>query len=159
MIGAIVISKCLRQRKTSILFSTFLLFPPLVVFLNMWAHTIAVSIVNIQRYFAGTFHYSFALYGLLLFGLVFILLSGLLIHFSRTYIQGCRQQKRRIFLCNLALAVCFFPVIFINPIGSLPIFAAILSSLVLGFWNPFKAKATNTQKAEATRKNEVPASV
>jgi ABC-type Fe3+ transport system permease subunit len=127
----------------------------------MWAHTIAVFIVNIQRYAAGTFHYSFALYGLLLFGLVFILLSGLLIHFSRTYIQGNRQQKRKIFLGNLTLAVCFFPVIFITPIGSLPIFAAIVSSLVLGFWNPYKAKATNTQSTEAIKKSEaaVPAGV
>lgn len=161
MIGAVVISNCLKQRKTSVLFSTFLLFPPLVVFLNMWAHTTAVSIVNIQRYIAGTFHYSFTLYGLLLFGVAFILLSGFLIHFSRTYIQGHRQQKRKIFLCNLVLAFCFFPVVFITPIGSLPIFAAILSSLILAFWNPYKTKANNTLTTEPKRKSEaaVPAGV
>lgn len=145
LLTSIVVSKCLRKRKTSAVFSSFLLFPPLVVFLNMWAHTVAVSIVNIQRYAAGTFHYTFTLYGHFLFGIVFIVLSGLLIHFSRTYVQGNRRQKRKIFLGNLGLALSFFPVFFLNPIGSLPVIAAILSSLILWLWNPYKNESKRFQ--------------
>ncbi|HET7897532.1 MAG TPA: hypothetical protein VFL47_07680 [Flavisolibacter sp.] len=69
---ALLMTRFSRQRKTGFAGSFFLLFSPLIIFLNMWAHTIAVLVVNYQRYLVGSFHYSFAFYSLLLFGVVFI---------------------------------------------------------------------------------------
>jgi hypothetical protein len=103
----------------------------------MWAHLIAVSAMNLKRYAAGTFQYNFTVYSHLLFGVVFLLLSGFTIHCSRKYLVGNRSQKQIIYLLNLATALLFLPVGFINPIGFLPVMASVFSSLVLLF-NPYK---------------------
>lgn len=145
---AVIVSKTLKDRKTGILFSTILLFSPLITFLNMWAHTFAVSIVNARRYFAGTFQYNFAFYSLLLFGVVFIVMSGFAIHYSKKYITGDKGKKRSIYLFNLLILLSFLPVVFINPLASLPIIAAIISSVTLIAFNPYKSK-TLYKKPEA----------
>ena len=138
IIIAFVVTKRLRRRKASPFFSTFLLFPPLLVFLNMWAHTVAIAVINIKRYVAGNFHYNFTVYSHLLFGLVFILLSGAAIHYSKKYLLGEIEQKRSVHLLNLATAILLIPVGFINPIGFLPVLAAIFSSMTLLVYQPYK---------------------
>lgn len=140
IIGASAISLCLRRRMTGFLFSSILLCPPLLVFLNMWAHFIAVVVVNIQRNNAGSFQYSFSFYSLLLFGLVFIVLSGIAIHFTRLYVCGQRRQKRFIYFTNGITAVLILPVGFLNPIGFLPLICSIVSSLALFIYDPFKMR-------------------
>ena len=140
IIGASAISLCLRRRMTGFLFSSLLLFPPLLVFLNMWAHSIAVTVVNIQRNQAGNFQYSFSFYSLLLFGLVFIVLSGTAIHFTRLYVCGQRRQKKYIYVANALTAVLILPVGFLNPIGFLPVICSIVSSLALLIYDPFKMR-------------------
>ncbi|HEV7331072.1 MAG TPA: hypothetical protein VGN63_08545 [Flavisolibacter sp.] len=135
-----IVTRSLRRRKAGPVFSTLLLFPPLLVFLNMWAHTVAVTVVNVKRYVAGSFHYSFTVYSHLLFGIVFILLSGASIHCSKKYLLGDRYQKRSIYLLNLATAVLFLPVGFINPIGFLPVLATLFSSITLLVYQPFKQR-------------------
>ena len=132
---AIIIIRMAKKRKTGIFYSFFLLFPALLVFLNMWAHTFAVIIVNFKRYQAGSFHYNFLFYSHLLFGLVFILLSGVLIHFSRGRIEGQRNLQKPILIVNGIMAVLFLPVGFINPLGFLPVISAILSSATIGIGN------------------------
>jgi hypothetical protein len=139
-IGASAISLCLRRRMTGFLFSSILLFPPLLIFLNMWAHFIAVAVVNIQRSTAGNFQYSFSFYSLLLFGLVFIVLSGTVIHFTRLYVCGQRRQKKFIYIVNGITAVLILPVGFLNPIGFLPVICSIISSLALLLYDPFKMR-------------------
>jgi hypothetical protein len=140
IIFAAIVSICLRRRITGFLFSTFLLVPPLLVFLNMWAHTVAVTVVNIRRYQTGSFQYSFSFYSHILFGLVFIVLSGTAIHFTRQYICGQRKQKRFIHLLNAATSILFIPVGFLNPIGFLPVIASFVSTLTLLIYDPFKMR-------------------
>jgi hypothetical protein len=138
LLAAALITKFLKRRKAGVFFSFFLLFPTLLIFLNMWAHTVAVSIVNYNRYQAGTFQYNFLLYSNLFFGLVFIIVSGINLHCSRKYIEGNLQQKRFILLLNIITALLFLPVGFINPIGFLPVIASVFSSIVLLAFKPFK---------------------
>jgi hypothetical protein len=133
---ALLITRFTRQRKAGSIASFFLLFAPLIVFLNMWAHTVAVSIVNIKRFQAGNFQYTFSFYALLLLGIVFIVVSGFNLDCSRKIIRGDLRQKSKIYWLNLATAMLFLPLIFINPIASLPVLAAIVSSLTLRFMKP-----------------------
>jgi hypothetical protein len=146
IIGASAISLCLRRRMTGFVFSSILLLPPLLVFLNMWAHFIAVVVVNIQRNNAGSFQYSFSFYSLLLFGLVFIVLSGTSIHFTRQYLCGQRRQKRFIYIVNGITAVLILPVGFLNPLGFLPVICSIVSSLALLIYDPFKMRQMMKRK-------------
>jgi hypothetical protein len=129
--SALFVSRQLRDRQAGLLFATFLLFPPVLVFLNMWAHTIAVAVVNVRRMQTGTFHYNFAVYSLFLFGIVFIVLSGFTIHFVNKYLRGNLKDRRTVFLLNLLTTVLFLPVGFINPIGFLPVLASIFSCILL----------------------------
>jgi hypothetical protein len=151
LLSAIVISRFLKDRKTGFIFSIFLLFPPLVTFSNMWAHTFAVSIVNVKRYLAGGLQYSFALYSLLLFGIVFIVVSGLALHCSRKYLSGDKRQKRNIYLLNIFTACAFLPVVPLNPIAALPVIAAIISSFVLRIYDPYKTTTVYRKRDEYAR--------
>jgi hypothetical protein len=135
-VSAILITRFSKGRKAEGVSSFFLLFSPLVVFLNMWAHTVAVSIVNIKRYQAGSFHYSFSFYSLLLFGIVFIIVSGFNIDCSRKIIKGDMRQKPKILWFNLATALLFLPMMFFNPIALLPVLASIVSSVALWLMKP-----------------------
>ena len=126
---ALFITRFTKGRKAGGVSSFFLLFAPLIIFLNMRAHTIAVSIVNMKRYQAGSFHYSFSFYALLLFGIVFIIVSGFNIDGARKRINGDTRQERKIHSLNLATALLFLPLMFINPIALLPVLASILSSI------------------------------
>jgi hypothetical protein len=155
IIGAAVVSKCMRGRITGLLFSSLLLIPPLLVFLNMWAHCIAVTVVNIRRYNAGNFQYSFSFYSLLLFGLVFIVLSGTTIHLTKQYICGQRRQKRFVHLLNAITAVLFLPVGFINPIGFLPVICSLVSSSALFLYDLFKMR----QRIQRRREFSNPAAI
>jgi hypothetical protein len=130
----IVMIRAARNKQVSFTYAFFLLFPSLLIFLNMWAHTVAVIIVNIKWYLAGTFHYDFAFYSLLLFGFTFIYLSGLLVHYCRQRIRGNRGVIKRLVLLNVLIAILFLPVGFLNPIGFLPVIAAFLSivTIVIG---------------------------
>jgi hypothetical protein len=128
---AIFIVRFSSDRKTGAVGAFFLLFSPLVVFLNMWAHTVAVLIVNYKRYIAGSFQFGFYFYSLLLLGVVFIIVSGINIHLSRKRIKGDLSPVPSIHWLNLATGMLFLPVVFINPIASLPIMASIASSLAL----------------------------
>jgi hypothetical protein len=132
-IVAIIIIKCSRQRTTGAWSSFFLLFPALIIFLNMWAHTVAVIIVNIQRCLAGKFQYSFTFYGLVFFGVVFILVSGYNIHLSRKRITGDASVNKRIHVTNIITSIGFLPMVLLNPIASLPVLASIVSSISLAF--------------------------
>ncbi|HZF63343.1 MAG TPA: hypothetical protein VEZ55_02605 [Chitinophagaceae bacterium] len=128
---AFLITRFTKEKKAGRVRSFFLLFAPLVIFLNMWAHTVAVSIVNIKRFQAGSFQYSFSFYGLLLFGIVFIIVSGFNIDFARKRIKGDKSQGPKILWLNLATILLFLPLMFINPIALLPVIASIVSSVAL----------------------------
>ena len=153
LLCSIVVSMSMKKRRTGMVFATLLLFPPLLIFLNMWAHTTAVSVANIRRFNAGHFQYTFTVYSHFLFGIFFLLLSGLTIHLSKKYIAGNTSQKRNILLANLATSLFFLPVVFINPIGALPVIASIFSSVILGVWKPFKKQqhSNNEEISEAIR--------
>jgi hypothetical protein len=128
---AILMVRFDKQRKTGAIASFFLLFSPLVIFINMWGHTVAVSIVNYQRYVAGNFRYTFNLYGLLLFGVVFIVVSGMNIAAARKRIKGDIQQHTSILWINLFTATLFLPLAYFNPISLLPVIASITSTVAL----------------------------
>jgi hypothetical protein len=130
-ITAIVVTRFTKERKAGAVASFFLLFAPLVVFLNMWAHTVAVILVNFKRYLLGHFQYSFTFYGLLLFGIVFIVVSGYQIHCARLRIKGDASQKTMIVKLNALTSIFFLPVVFINPISLLPVLAAIVSTVTV----------------------------
>lgn len=131
LITAILIIRFTNGRQYPLLPSFFLLFAPFVIFYNMWAHTVAVAIVNYKRYLAGTFHFGFHLYSLVLFGVVFIAISGFNIHYARKVVNGQPEYKRKIHLINLVTALLFIPVFFVNPLGALPVIASALSSITL----------------------------
>jgi hypothetical protein len=133
---ALLITRFTKERKAGGVSSFFLLFAPLVIFLNMWAHTVAVSIVNIKRFHAGGFNYSFSFYSLLLFGIVFIIVSGFNIDCARKRIKGDMSQKPKILWLNLATTLLFLPLMFINPIALLPVLASVVSSVVLWLMKP-----------------------
>jgi hypothetical protein len=133
---ALLLVRFTKGRKAGGVCSFFLLFAPLIIFLNMWAHTIAVSIVNVKRFQAGTFQYSFSFYSLLLFGIVFIIVSGLNIDCARKRIKGDMRQKPNILWLNLATTLLFLPMMFINPIALLPVLASIVSSVALWLIKP-----------------------
>jgi hypothetical protein len=147
LIVAVIITRFTKQRSAGAASSFFLLFSPLVIFLNMWAHTVAVVIVNIKRYQAGNFQYTFHFYSLLLFGIVFILVSGVNISLARKVIKGDVPGKKRILWLNLATAVLFLPLMFINPIALLPVICSIVSSVTLWL---MKAPAQTQINAEET---------
>ena len=130
-ITAVLITRFTKDRKAGAVPSFFLLFAPLVIFLNMWAHTIAVSIVNVNRFLAGGFQFSFTFYSLLLFGIVFIITSGIQIDSARKRIKGDRTQRKKILWLNLGTALLFLPVMFLNPIALLPVIASLVSSITL----------------------------
>ena len=127
IILASITVRTLKGRVVSLLAGFFLIFPSMLVFLNMWAHTVAVLIVNYQRYQKGTFQYSFIFYGLLLLGFAGILVSGLIIHYSKKLVQGQSFNKSTIYKLHLIITTIFLPVGFINPLGFLPVLAAIVS--------------------------------
>jgi hypothetical protein len=133
---ALLITRFTKKRKAGGVSSFFLLFAPLIIFLNMWAHTVAVSIVNIKRVQAGSFQYSFSFYSMLLFGIVFIISSGFTIDCTRKIIKGDMGQKPKILWLNLATALLFLPMMFINPIALLPVLASIVSSVTLWLMKP-----------------------
>lgn len=139
-LAAVLLVRFSPARTGGAVFSFFLLFPPLVVFANMWAHTVAVAIVNFQRYAAGTFQYSFTVYSLLLFGVVFIVLSGMNLHYSRRYMEGVLRHKRTILWLNGATALGFLPVVFLNPLGALPVIASVVSTIAVLAGNPVRRR-------------------
>ena len=128
------------KRKTSLPFAFFLLFPQFLFFGNMLAHTVAVVAVNVIRMQEGTFRYSFHFYSLLLFGIVFMVTSGLGIRSAKKRIEGDRAQGKTILWLNGMTVLFFLPVIPLNPIGALPVLASLLSSITLGIGRPFRAE-------------------
>jgi hypothetical protein len=144
---AILVVRFTADRKAGAVGSFFLLFSPLVIFLNMWAHTVAVLIVNYKRYTAGTFKFGFGFYSLILLGVVFIVVSGINIHLARKRVKGDVSHVRSIHWLNFATAVLFLPVVFINPIASLPVLASLASSITLIFMKPFHSRLIYDNKA------------
>ncbi|RYY97637.1 MAG: hypothetical protein EOO11_10310 [Chitinophagaceae bacterium] len=130
---ALLLTWTTKRRRAGSLPSFLLLFAALVVFLNMWAHTVAVLLVNWARYRSGIFYYTFAFYGQLLLGVTAIFLSGFGIHYARRHIRGVAGQRRSLYWLNAATIALFLPVIPLNPIGALPVLAALLSVLTLVF--------------------------
>ena len=130
-ITAICLVKFNGKRKSGAVRSFLLLFAPLVIFFNMWGHTVAVMIVNYKRYLGGVFQYNFHFYGLMLFGLIFILISGLNIDRARKLIDGDQSQKRMLHWLNAITGVLFLPMVFLNPIASLPVIASAVSSATI----------------------------
>lgn len=130
-ITALLITRFTKERKTPVVGSFFLLFSPLIIFLNMWAHSIAVLIVNYDRYQSGNFQFNFHFYSLLLLGVVFIIVSGINISCARKHIKGDQTQKPLMLWINAATALLFLPLIFINPISLLPVLASIVSTITL----------------------------
>jgi hypothetical protein len=128
---SIITVRTLKGRIVSLVNGFFLLFPAMLVFLNMWAHTVAVLIVNYQRYQKGTFQYSFIFYGLLLLGFVGILVSGLIIHYSKKLARGYHRYKSTLYILHLITMTLFLPVGFINPLGFLPVMAGIVSIVTI----------------------------
>ena len=145
-ITAFLLVKFNPKRKSGVVASFLLLLAPLVIFLNMWGHTVSVLIVNYKRYVGGVFQYNFNFYALILFGVVFALLSGINIDRARKLINGDASQKRTLHWLNAITAVLFLPMVFLNPIASLPVIASIISSTTLiALQSKQKAKATNAQ--------------
>src|SRR4028119_451387 len=138
-ITALLIARFSKERNAGLISSFFLLFSPLIIFLNMWAHTVAVLIVNYKRYLAATFQYSFSFYSLLLFGIVFIVVSGINISCARKRIKGDMNQKSRILWLNGGTAILFLPLTLINPIALLPVIASVVSSITLLIMKSFTA--------------------
>ena len=138
-ITALLIARFSKDRKAGLISSFLLLFSPLIIFLNMWAHTVAVLIVNYKRYLAGTFQYSFSFYSLLLFSVVFIVVSGINISCARKRIKGDMSQKPRILWLNGGTAILFLPLMLINPIALLPVIASVISSITLLLMKSFTA--------------------
>jgi hypothetical protein len=128
---AILIVRFSAGRRLGWFPSFLLLFAPLVIFFNMWGHTIAVLIVNYKRYLSGSFQYGFHFYSLLLFGIVFIGISGLNIHWTRCAISGDKSQRIKIHGLNAITTLLFLPLFLINPIALLPVMASAVSSLTL----------------------------
>ena len=127
-IAAFLLVKFNAKRKSGAVASFLLVFAPLVIFLNMWGHTVAVLIVNYKRYVGGVFQYNFNFYALILFGVVFILVSGINIDRARKLINGDVSQKSTLHWLNSITALLFLPMVFLNPIASLPVIASALSS-------------------------------
>jgi hypothetical protein len=151
-ITAILMVRFTSARKAGAISSFFLLFSPLVIFLNMWAHTIAVSIVNYKRYTMGTFQFGFTFYSLILMGVVFIVVSGINIHMARKTITGNLSHVRSIHWLNLATGLLFLPVVPMNPIASLPVIASVVSSITLVLMKPFTSRLIyDKQKAVVQR--------
>lgn len=135
-ITALLVTRFTKERKIPVVASFFLLFCPLIIFLNMWAHTIAVLIVNYNRYQSGSFQFSFHFYSLLFLGIVFIMVSGINISCARKRIKGDVTQKSLMHWMNAVTALLFLPLIFINPISLLPVLASIASSITLVLLKP-----------------------
>lgn len=153
---AIVTLRSLKHRAVGAIAAFFFLFPPILVFLNMWGHTVAVSITAYKRYAKGTFQYSFHFYGLLLMGLVGIVVSGLIIHYSKKLAQGHRRYKSTVYTLHLIIAALFIPVGFINPLGFMPTLAAILSSVAIAL-SARRRPRTTTTPAYISETAELPA--
>jgi hypothetical protein len=140
-ITALLITVFSKGRKVGAVSSFFLLFAPLIIFLNMWAHTIAVLIVNYQRYLSGSFQYTFSFYSLVLFGVVFVIFSGINISCARKRIKGDKTQNATILWLNLATSLLFLPLIYFNPIALLPIIASIVSSVTIWLMKPLHSRS------------------
>jgi hypothetical protein len=149
IILAIITVRTMQDRSVALVTAFFLLFPPMLVFLNMWGHTVAVLIANIRRFERGTFHYSFHFYALMLLGFTGIAVSGLAIHYSKKLAQGYRRYKRTLYTIHLIMAALFFPVGFINPLGFLPVLAAIMSSVTIRLSGRKKALAASRRRVAA----------
>lgn len=132
-ITALLVTRSTKERKIPVVASFFLLFSHLIIFLNMWAHTIAVLFVNYERYQAGNFQFSFHFYSLLFLGIVFIIVSGINISCARKRIKGDGTQKPLMLCLNAGTALLFLPLILLNPISLLPVLASITSSITLLF--------------------------
>lgn len=139
LLGLITV-RTLKDRTTAAVAAFFLFFPAWLVFMNMWAHTVAVLITAYKRYTKGTFQYSFHFYGLMLLGLVGITISGLAIHYGKKVARGYRRYKGTLYTLHLLIAALFLPVGFINPLGFLPVMAAIVSMLTLRLSGRKKAR-------------------
>jgi hypothetical protein len=158
LITALLITRFTKERTSGFIASFFLLLSPLVIFYNMWAHTVAVAIVNYKRYLAGSFQYSFSFYSLLLFGIVFIIVSGINISAARKRIKGDIKQKKMILWLNGATAFLFLPMMLINPIALLPVLASIISSVTVILMKS-AGQLIFAQKPVANPKAEVSAAI
>src|SRR5215204_761070 len=128
---SIVTLRTLKDRIVSPVNGFFLLFPPMLVFMNMWGHSIAVLVVNYQRYQKGTFQYSFIFYGLLLLGFMGLGVSGYIIHYTKKLVRGYHRYKTTVIVLDLVMMTLFLPVVFINPLGFLPVIAGIISIVTI----------------------------
>lgn len=157
IILAIVTVRTLKDRSAAAVTAFFLIFPSMLVFMNMWAHTVAVLITNIRRFGKGTFQYSFHFYGLMLLGATGIVISGLAIHYSKKLALGYRRYKPTLYTLHFFIAALFFPVGFINPLGFLPVMAAIVSAVTIKRSGRKKALAASRRRVAARIATPVPA--
>lgn len=131
IILAVVTIRTLKDRAVAPVTGFFLIFPAMLVFLNMWAHTVAVALTAYQRYGKGTFHYNFHFYALMLLGFTGIGVSGLAIHYAKKLAQGYRRNKAALYTLHGIIIALFLPVGFINPLGFLPVMAAIVTMMTI----------------------------
>lgn len=132
-ITAILMVKYGHERKMHAIRAFLLLFSPLVIFYNMWGHTVAVTSVYYQRYVLGTFDPGFHFYSVAMLGIVFIIISGMNIHVAKKIIQGNEYVRFKIHILNAITAFYFSWFIVVNPISLLPVLCSLVSSGVLFF--------------------------
>lgn len=149
IILAILTVRTLKDRSVAAATAFFLIFPSMLVFLNMWGHTVAVLVTNIKRFERGTFQYNFHFYGLMLLGFTGIVISGLAIHYAKKLVRGYRRYKTTLYTIHFIMAALFFPVGFINPLGFLPVMAAVVSAATLRLASRKKALAACRRRVAA----------
>lgn len=149
IILAILSVRTLKDRSVAAATAFFLIFPSMLVFLNMWGHTVAVLVTNMKRFEKGTFQYSFHFYGLMLLGFTGIVVSGLAIHYAKKLARGYRRYKSTLYTIHLITAALFFPVGFINPLGFLPVLAAVVSTVTIRLASRKKALAACRRRVAA----------
>lgn len=149
LVLSIITVRTLKDRSVAVLTAFFLIFPSLLVFLNMWGHTVAVLVTNIRRFARGSFQYNFHFYGLMLLGVTGIMISGLAIHYAKKLAQGYRRYKRTLYTIHLIMAALFFPAGFINPLGFLPVMAAIVSAVTIRLAGRRKALIASRRRVAA----------
>lgn len=143
LVTAILLVLLGSKRRTAIVPAVLLLYSPFVVFLNMWAHNVAVLVASYNRYLAGVFVYDFRFYSLLLFGAVFIVVSGLNFNYARKIINGDSSHKKIIHWLNGLTTLFFLPLFTLNPIALLPVIASVISSITLTVMKSGKEELTS----------------
>ena len=149
-----LIMSVITVRKSSVVLrpiaAFFIFFGPASILVHMGFHIGLISFNAIEKLKKGSFTYDFRYYSLMLMAVAIIYCAGLLLQRLRDFLEG--ESFTRVLRAMAMIIAVSAPTIPLNPIGSLPTIACIITLSTLPFARLKKKKLMVGKKyPKATR--------